>query len=127
MSYIKQTWTRGDTITADKLNHMEDGIANNGSFLIVNDEYHEELDGTVLDKTWQEIYDAMEAGVVCFVKSHPDQNNVTLCMIETCYLNNNNNTYNIIVNGYNYTLGHFTTMSSDGYPSWESIGSDEAM
>lgn len=27
MSYTKQTWATGDTITAAKLNHMEDGIA----------------------------------------------------------------------------------------------------
>ena len=26
MSYSKQTWETGDTVTADKLNHMEDGI-----------------------------------------------------------------------------------------------------
>ena len=26
MSYSKQTWQTGDTITAAKLNHMEDGI-----------------------------------------------------------------------------------------------------
>ena len=31
MSYEKQTWTTGDTITANKLNHMEDGIAEGGS------------------------------------------------------------------------------------------------
>lgn len=27
MAYEKQTWNCGDTITADKLNHIEDGIA----------------------------------------------------------------------------------------------------
>ena len=27
MSYEKQTWASGDVITAEKLNHMEDGIA----------------------------------------------------------------------------------------------------
>ena len=27
MAYTKQTWQTGDTVTADKLNHMEDGIA----------------------------------------------------------------------------------------------------
>ena len=27
MSYEKQTWVVGETITAEKLNHMEDGIA----------------------------------------------------------------------------------------------------
>ena len=26
MSYTKQTWTDGEVITDDKLNHMEDGI-----------------------------------------------------------------------------------------------------
>lgn len=30
MSYEKQTWATGDIITADKLNHMEDGIAGAG-------------------------------------------------------------------------------------------------
>lgn len=30
MSYEKQTWATGDTITAEKLNHMEDGIADGG-------------------------------------------------------------------------------------------------
>ena len=31
MSYTKQTWTTGDTVTATKLNHMEDGIAGAGA------------------------------------------------------------------------------------------------
>lgn len=30
MAYEKQTWVTGDTITAAKLNHMEDGIAEGG-------------------------------------------------------------------------------------------------
>ena len=28
MAYEKQTWTNGEVITQEKLNHMEDGIAN---------------------------------------------------------------------------------------------------
>ena len=31
MSYEKQTWQKGDVITADKLNHMENGIDTAGS------------------------------------------------------------------------------------------------
>lgn len=31
MAYEKNTWTNGDTITAEKLNHMEDGISEGGS------------------------------------------------------------------------------------------------
>ena len=55
MSYEKQTWQTGDTVTSAKLNHMEDGIASAGgaSALIVTN-----TDGT-LDKTWQEIHDAI--------------------------------------------------------------------
>lgn len=30
MAYVKQNWQCGETITADKLNHMEDGIASGG-------------------------------------------------------------------------------------------------
>ena len=30
MSYEKQTWVTGEIVTADKLNHMEDGIASGG-------------------------------------------------------------------------------------------------
>lgn len=33
MSYTKQNWQTGDTITAEKLNHMEDGIS--GGVLVV--------------------------------------------------------------------------------------------
>ena len=55
MSYEKQTWTTGDTITAEKLNHMEDGIENNGT-LVVNAVESDDI--ITLDKTWQEIYDA---------------------------------------------------------------------
>lgn len=32
MSYEKQTWETGEVITADKLNHMEDGIENAGGY-----------------------------------------------------------------------------------------------
>ena len=31
MAYEKQTWQTGDTVTAAKLNHMEDGIAGGGT------------------------------------------------------------------------------------------------
>ena len=31
--YEKQTWVTGETITAEKLNHMEDGISGGGGVL----------------------------------------------------------------------------------------------
>ena len=73
MSYEKQTWTTGDTITAEKLNHMEDGIENNGT-LVVN--AVESGDIITLDKTWQEIYDAFPN--VCILETIVEDNmNVT--------------------------------------------------
>lgn len=70
MSYTKQTWATGDTITAEKLNHMEDGIHDaatpelpavsgndDGKFLqVVNGEWHAEdaifvLHGTLTSET----------------------------------------------------------------------------
>lgn len=66
MSYEKQTWANGDVITADKLNHMEDGIAGGSSddnlFVVTISE-----EGTVAssDKTWREITTAFNEGKKC--------------------------------------------------------------
>ena len=60
MAYQKQTWQTGETITAQKLNHMEDGIGNNSegnNWLIINT-VNENLEGneiTRLNKTAEEI------------------------------------------------------------------------
>lgn len=60
MSYDKQNWQTGDVITANKLNHIEDGIAGagGGGVLVINAYYDEQTDKATLDKTWQEIHDA---------------------------------------------------------------------
>lgn len=71
MAYVKQTWTSGETVTAAKLNHMEDGIAEGGSggsgVFNVNSSLDEQKGGAVLDKTWQEIYDASKNGALVVV------------------------------------------------------------
>lgn len=56
MSYTPTTWVTGDTVTATKLNKIENGIANAGSAVIVT------INNNTLDKTVQEIYDAISAG-----------------------------------------------------------------
>lgn len=67
MAYEKQTWVNGDTITQEKLNHMEDGIAEaNGkstsaNILIVTFT----IDGSrtfYCDKTYEEILNAINNG-----------------------------------------------------------------
>lgn len=36
MAYDKHTWTCGEAITAEKLNHMENGIASGGVTAVTN-------------------------------------------------------------------------------------------
>lgn len=65
MSYTKQTWQSGDTITATKLNHMEDGIAAGGDSLFVLSETTT-IDGQTithtLNATYNEMAQAAQAG-----------------------------------------------------------------
>lgn len=56
MSYTKNTWKSGDTVTSAKLNKMEQGIAGCANILIINTVTEDDV--TALDKTWQEIFDA---------------------------------------------------------------------
>ena len=68
--YTPTVWAAGDTVTAAKLNKMEQGIADgcsSGGGLVV----HANISGgsSVLDKTWQEIWDAMESGQSVLVMS----------------------------------------------------------
>ena len=53
MTYEKTEWQNGDIITAEKLNNMEDGIANAGVLVV-----RLSISTNTLNKTWQEIYDA---------------------------------------------------------------------
>lgn len=71
MAYTKQTWANGDTVTAAKLNHIEDGIADTGSsggVAVVDCYFDNVMEEYALDATVQEIYDTIEAGTPVFVK-----------------------------------------------------------
>ena len=54
MSYTKYTWVTGEVITADKLNHMEDGIEAAGKTFEA--EYDEANDYIVIKATPEELY-----------------------------------------------------------------------
>ena len=38
MAYEKHTWETGETITAEKLNNLEDGVSGNGGILLVREQ-----------------------------------------------------------------------------------------
>lgn len=107
MSYEKNTWNKGDVITANKLNHMEDGIAD-GGVLFINIENND--NSYVMDKTWQQIYDApfavarfgspVSVWAVTAVEESQGTYGVALLSLEP---------------GVSGMV--FTTNSADGYPS----------
>ena len=67
MSYSKNAWETGDVITANKLNHIEDGIENNDFFLVTLTTADEEMTFTA-DKTYEEIETAYNAGMLVIAK-----------------------------------------------------------
>lgn len=73
MSYTPHTWVDNETITAAKLNNIEDGVqeaaqSGGGGALIVNSSYSSAVGKDVLDKTAQEIYDALLSGTPVYIK-----------------------------------------------------------
>ena len=62
MAYTKTTWAEGDVITADKLNNMEDGIAENqsgGGIRFIN--FTPDSDGKMLYESGLSLRDFMGA------------------------------------------------------------------
>lgn len=78
MAYEKQTWVTGEVITKEKLNHMEDGIANGGGVIAINID-----EDNKLDKTWNEVDTALRNGQ--FVIVYGTDNHTAFCcpVVET--------------------------------------------
>lgn len=62
MAYTPTTWSSGDTITATKLNKIEQGIASVNLLVGTTTTTSDSTTTITLDKTCQEIYDAFMAG-----------------------------------------------------------------
>ena len=116
MSYEKQTWQTGDTITAEKLNHIEDGIAGagGGGVLVVYGTVDDD-DIMTLDHTWQEIYDA---GAAFLCEQGGENEKMVACLIGVGL-----DAGEYYCGFSNPTMGQpmeFITDSADGYPMSES-------
>ena len=61
MAYEKTTWQTGDTITAEKLNNIEQGISDNETAIVQPLVVTATEPDYIGDKTWQEIYTALIA------------------------------------------------------------------
>lgn len=107
MSYTPTTWHGGDVLSAEAMNKIENGIANAGSGALEVQVSGDE-NGAVMDKTWQEIYDAFP-NVYC-IASDPEGKSSILSIY------NENNSY-VVESG-----GWFQTDGPDGYPAVSSTG-----
>lgn len=59
-AYVPTEWATGDVITAEKLNHMENGIADSGDSIVL----HYDSEAGHFDKTFNEVRQAMSKGVI---------------------------------------------------------------
>lgn len=62
MSYEKHTWETGETITADKLNNIENGIAKGGLIETIENER-----GLVLQASYNDVISFVESGILPFI------------------------------------------------------------
>lgn len=112
MAYTPNTWATGDTITAQKLNNMEQGIANAGGAVQVGYTF---ADGTItLDKTWKEINDGMAAGntyVIVFDLEDFGTYYWSVTVAVIAYAAYDSGNYSV-----NYGWGGFDTSTPTGYP-----------
>ena len=113
MSYTKTTWSDGDVITAEKLNKLENGVANAGSVLIV----HFDDNTLSLDKTWQEICDSFINMIPVYLyKSYEDGSDFgyVLSLVISVQFSSNYGYCVFIqsIGGYE----EYTTDSPSGYP-----------
>lgn len=118
MAYTPTTWVTGDTITAVKLNNMEQGIANAGGTLICTYTDDVQSQKLILDKTAQEILNALSSGgFATLVDGDINETGEV-----SCYQCNSaffeNNTYCFAFERINAELGTFVAASLSSYPEW---------
>lgn len=110
MAYTKNTWNTGDIVSSQKLNHMEDGIANAGALVVTEND-------TVLDKTWQEILDAIAAGRVVNIIEVGEGYATVVSPVSSASLEENN----YMVYTPDETVS-YKAASANGYPTLLSAG-----
>lgn len=118
MSYEPTNWRDGDVVTSAKLNKIEQGIAAGGGVLIV----HINEQG-VLDKTWQEIYDAVPNVVLCEESPLSEQAFKNVAYL-TLLRRTSENRYDIYwfagePSDNSYIFINTATQSPDDYPTFQ--------
>lgn len=116
MAYKKQTWVTGEVITKEKLNHMEDGIANGGGGGVFIANLNTETQR--LDKTWNEIKAAFTNGQPSYAVSKVGEVDAMYPILEC---GNNATAYTVRFLVFDTSSVDFVTFSTDdpnGYPTF---------
>lgn len=125
MAYEMHEWVCNEPITADKLNHMEQGIVEaqndessggeSGTLVIRKQETQEDPGKVYYDKTWQEVYDALANGqrVIVVESSQGENDAIATQMILSGAVYNSESGYDVIL--YNASSIAYTADSADGY------------
>ena len=119
MSYEKQTWQTGDVVTAEKLNHIEDGIdgagGGGGSLLVTL------VNGETFNKTWNEVKTAVVSGIPVYVLYvEVDTSEQTFAVMRSVHsIDGYDGSYIVNVIDHTEEMGfaEFSTNSADGYPA----------
>ena len=115
MAYEKQTWVTGEVITKEKLNHIEDGIANSGggseALLVGFDMLLNKF-----DKTWNEINTAFSNRQLCYAISETESGKFSYPIV-ACFQNGKIYLVAFIfADDAGVSVITFLTTDPDGYP-----------
>lgn len=80
MAYIPTVWATGDVITAEKLNKMENGIADVSAY-IVPVVYDADTSTTILQASFDDISSAVSAGRTVMTKDDLSNNETTISLL----------------------------------------------
>ena len=126
MSYTPTEWADGDVITAEKLNNIESGISEaeggSGGILIINETEVDDShgNGLILDKTWQEIFDAIyEDHTPCYIffeETVTDNHNTYLNIITEVFSLVNTGQYPSTQYSVTTLSNQYSATSADDYP-----------
>lgn len=123
MSYTPTTWAAGDTVTAAKLNKLEQGVASSGGVLVVHATWNDEQTILTLDKTYKEIFDAGFAVLVFY----PEEDSKSFATLAEMYKTSRFCSVNFV--GYSFSgspltveLGamQFIAATENDYPQFDS-------
>lgn len=117
MAYEKHTWSCGETVTAELLNNMEDGIAEGGGTnepLVISVESSDECKGMIFNVTMQELRDAVQQNRPIYIDDGLDSSFMLAISGQYEYENGNIKATAIYVMPYgsDYQLSSFTAFAT---------------